>query len=117
MSVNVMNGLHYNCQYVNQVSFLECEPTKEFLHGGHTIVSVQVYVNVSGTFILDGFECLYSGMLMQVPHDAAIFHGWPYMTLVDFTYDRTKQYKPLVYRVYARGSKLSQTMGTYVTCH
>ena len=84
MSVNVMNGLHYKCQSVNQASFLEREPTKVFLHGCHTLrfVSVPVLVNVSCTFILDGFECLDSGLLMQVPHDAAIFHGWSYQTLL-----------------------------------
>ena len=58
MSVNVMNGLHYKCQSVNRASFLEREPTKAFLHGCHTLVSVPVLVNVSCTFILDGFECL-----------------------------------------------------------
>ena len=87
MSVNVMNGLHEKCQSVNQASFLESEPTKVFLHGCHTLVSVPVLVNVSGTFILDGFECLDSGLLMQVPHDAAIFHGWSNQTLVNFTSD------------------------------
>ena len=25
---------------------------------------------------------------MRVPHDAAIFHGWSYQTLIDFTSDR-----------------------------
>ena len=82
MSVNVMNGLHEKCQSVNQASFMEYEPTKVFLHGCHTLVSVPVLVNVSGTFILDGFECLDSGLLMRVPHDAAIFHGWSNQTLV-----------------------------------
>ena len=75
MSVNVMNGLHEKCQSVNQASFLECEPTEVFLHGCHTRVSVPVLVNISCAFILDGFECLDSGKLMRVPHDAAIFHG------------------------------------------
>ena len=65
MSVNVMNGLHEKCQSVNQTSFLECEPTEVFLHCCHTLVSVPVLVNVSGTFILDGFECLDSGLLMR----------------------------------------------------
>ena len=87
MSVNVMNGLHEKCQSVNQASFLECEPTKVFLHCCHTLVSVPVLVNVSGTFILDGFECLDSGVMMRVPHDAAIFHGWSNQTLVNFTCD------------------------------
>ena len=36
----------------------------------------------------DGFECIDSGLLMRVPYDAAIFHGWSYQTLVDFTSDR-----------------------------
>ena len=67
---------------------MEREPTKVFLHGCHTLVSVPVLVNVSCTFILDGFECLHSGLLMRVPPDAAIFHGWSYHTLVDFTSDR-----------------------------
>ena len=40
ISVNVMNGLHCKCQSVNQASFLEREPTKVFLHGCHTLVSV-----------------------------------------------------------------------------
>ena len=84
MSVNVMNGLHDTCQYVNQASFLVCEPTKVFLHSWHTLVCIPVLVNVSGTFILDGFECLDSGMLMRVPHDAAIFHGWSNQTLCKF---------------------------------
>ena len=88
MSVNVMNGLHEKCQSVNQTSFLECEPTEVFLHGCYTLVSVPVLVNVSGTFILDGFECLDSGLLMRVPHDAAIFHGWSNQTLVNLTSDR-----------------------------
>ena len=88
MSVNVMNGLHEKCQSVNQTSFLECEPTEVFLHGCYTLVSVQVLVNVSGTFILDGFECLDSGLLMRVPHGAAIFHGWSNQTLVNVTSDR-----------------------------
>ena len=88
MSVNVMNGLHYKCQSVNQASFLEREPTKVFLHGCHTLVSVPVLVHVSCTFIVDGFECLDSGLLMRVPHDAAIFHGWSYQTIVYFTSDR-----------------------------
>ena len=82
MSVNVMNGPHYKFQSVNQASFLEREPTKVVLHSGHTLVSVPVLVNVSWTFILDGFECLDAGLLMQVPHDAAIFHGWSYQTNV-----------------------------------
>ena len=46
MSVNVMNGLHEKCQSVNQASFLEREPTKVFLHGCHTRVSVPVLVNM-----------------------------------------------------------------------
>ena len=66
MSVNVMNGLHEKCQSVNQASFLKCEPTEVFLHGCHTLVCIPVLVNVSGTFILDGFECLDSGMLTMV---------------------------------------------------
>ena len=49
---------------------------------------VPVLVNVSGTFILDGFECLDSGKLIRIPHDAAIFHGWSNQTLVNFTSDR-----------------------------
>ena len=64
MFVNVMNGLHEKCQSVNQASFLECEPSEVFLHGCHTLVSVPVLVIVSGTFILDGFECLDSDLLM-----------------------------------------------------
>ena len=88
MSVNVMNGLHEKCQSVNQASFLECEPTEVFLHGCHTRVSVPVLVNISCAFILDGFECLDSGKLMRVPHDAAIFHGWSNQALIDFTSDR-----------------------------
>ena len=84
MSMSVMNGLFfYRCQ-----SFLEREPTKVFLHGCHTLVSATVLVNVSCPFIKDGFECLDSGLLMRVPYDAAIFHGWSYQTLVDFTSDR-----------------------------
>ena len=75
-----------NCasQSVNQASFLECEPTEVFLHGCHTRVSAPVLVNISCAFILDSFECLYSGKLMRVPHDAAIFHGWSNQALIDF---------------------------------
>ena len=64
MSVNVINGLYEKCQSVNQASFLECEPTKVFRHGCHTLVSVPVFVNGSCNFILDGFECLDSGMFV-----------------------------------------------------
>ena len=88
MSVNIMNGLHYKCQSVNQASFLEREPTKVFLRGCHTLVSVPVLVNISCAFILDGCECLDSGKLMRVPHDAATFHGWSDQTLVNVTSDR-----------------------------
>ena len=88
MSVNVMNGLHDKCQSVNQASFLECAPIKAFLRGCHTLVSVPVLVNVSGTCILDGFECLDLGMLMRVPHDAAIFNWQSTQTLVNSTSDR-----------------------------
>ena len=75
MSVNAMNLLNYKCQIVNQASFLEREPTNVFLHGCHTIVYIPVLVNVSCTFILDGFDCLDAGMLMRVPHDGAILHA------------------------------------------
>ena len=52
-------------------------------------LSVPALVNISFTFILDGFECLDTGLLMWVPlpHDAAIFHGWSNQTLVNFTSD------------------------------
>ena len=63
-----------NVSLLTKRLFLDCEPTEVFLHGCHTRVSVPVLVNISCAFILDGFECLDSGKLMRVPHDAAIFH-------------------------------------------